>query len=456
MFKYNELNFKFQDDFTCFIKYFVQRYPSYCVKFPGNPWKTKKKPLSDRPIKSHLSYKYYVGTLAQWYPPFAILDIDDVSNSQVNHLRELLNLNSNNSMLCRSESPNSYHILLKPLYKNKPPTVKLLNSVFRIFSLIHNIEIFPKSNKVIRLPFGLNQDLIDESYYPLNQEDWTRKLYLFQKLDDYDLSSVAHHQLILDLDYKIPESDKILTPLQEGSILYEHGLQIPSSRHESQSKVLYYLMRSNIPLDVSINMTFKWLRKKHNGFSKDYPRYPQLCKQEIIRQAVYIYKHYPSLNIYPDSTHNIYYGFISESDLRSIIDICSGNMPRINFLYNLVRYINPRRHRDFVNVHTDKLISWASNRTYLKYLNEFEQKGILSRGTAYMERFFSKAIILNWNFSPPNYAILNDGRSLNHPYNAIKLTFSASEFGQLLKNHRQDYSNIMNIIKDIYVDRQVI
>jgi len=455
-FKYKQSNLEFQEDYSHFTDTFIQRFPRYAVKFPGGKWNTKNKPLSDLPVKSHLSFKYFVGTLSQWYPRFAIIDIDNFSIDQVNHLMELLNLNSDNSMLYYSESPNSYHILFKPLYRDKPPTVKLLHDVFRIFASIHNIEIFPRTDKVIRLPFGKYQDFVDESHYPLNQNDWRNKLYFFDKLDDYDLISVAHHQILIPLDYIVPKSDRILTHSQEGCFLYENGLQMPNSRNDSEYKVLLYLWRINVDEIAAVNMTWKWLNEKHNNFSKDYFRYPERCLKEITLQAYRIYNFYDKTGTYPDSTHNHHHGFITKSDLIDIVNICSGNMPRMKFLYNLVRYINPRRHRIFVNVHSDKLISWASMRTYLKYFNEFEEKGILRRGTSYQKDLYSKSVTLSWNFSPPREAILYDGRSLDILYNAIKLTLSPSEFRQLLTNHRQDYSNIRNIIQDIYGNRTVI
>lgn len=454
--KNNKSNSEFQDNLFSYTNNFVQRTPRYAVKFPGGRWNTKNKPLSDRPIISHLNNKYYVGTLSQWYPHFVIIDIDNVPLHTVDRMRELLNLNPNNSMLCSSESPNCFHILLKPLYNNKPPTVKLLQAIFRIFASIHHIEIFPQSNKVIRLPFCSSQSFIDEEYHLLNSSHWSEKLYRFNKLPDYDLNSVAHHQLSIPLDYITPKSDKILTTLQEGRILYEHGLQMPSSRHDSQFNVLYFLFRSNTPQDVAVDMTFDWLRKKHNGFSKDYPGRSQLCKQEIIRQADCIYTKYDLTDYLPDSTHNLFNGFISKSDLISIVNICSGSVPRMKFLFNLFRYVNPRRYRTFINVHSDKLISWSSRMTYIKYLNEFEEKGILKRGTSYMHDLYSKSIIPNWNFSSPADAILYDGRSPNLLNNAIKLALSSYEFKQLLTNHSKDRSNIWGLIQDIYIDRSII
>ncbi|MQY77763.1 MAG: hypothetical protein GH151_00990, partial [Bacteroidetes bacterium] len=294
--QYNQSKSEFQENLLSFTYNFVQRIPWYGVKFPGGRWNTKNKPLSDRPIIAHLNYKYIIGVLAQWYPHFVILDIDNVPLHMVEHIRELLNLNTNNSMLFTSESPNSYHLFFKPLYNNKPPTVKLIQDVFKLFALKYNIEIFPKTKKVIRLPFGSSQYFIDECYDPLNREDWPMKLYYVNKLDDYDLNSVAFHQLALDLNYQIPASDKILNTYQEGLLLYQHGLQMPNSRNESQFKVLYTLWRDNVPRDIAVDETYKWLKQKHNGFSKDYPRHPELCKKEIIRQAAIIYIKYELSN----------------------------------------------------------------------------------------------------------------------------------------------------------------
>jgi hypothetical protein len=117
------------DSFAEYVETFVQRIPKYAVKFKKSSWKTKNKPLSDTPIKAHLDGQYYVGVLGKWYPEFAVIDIDGLDQDKAEEIREEIGLNTDNSMLFSSESKDSYHILFRPTYNQKPPTLRLLNEV---------------------------------------------------------------------------------------------------------------------------------------------------------------------------------------------------------------------------------------------------------------------------------------------------------------------------------------
>ena len=149
--------------FRSYVDLFVQRIPRYAVK-KSRSWTTKNKPLSDRPVQAHLDGQYAVAVLGKWYPEFGILDIDDRQRGTVDEIREKLELDDKNSMLFSSESPDSYHILLKPEYREKPPTIRLLNSAFHNFCDLHQIEIYPQVTRAIRLPFGPRQEPLDFEY----------------------------------------------------------------------------------------------------------------------------------------------------------------------------------------------------------------------------------------------------------------------------------------------------
>jgi len=272
-------------------------------------------------------------------------------------------------MLCGSESKDSYHLLCKPSYHNRPPTLRLLNEVFGPFCDSRGIEIFPRPSKTIRLPFGKLQSCIDPGY--AGYTDWQNRLYWFEKLDDYDLSTVPEHQRLLDLD--IPQ--KSVPAHREGELLFEHGLQRPHTRHDAQWKVILYLWRRNVEIDASIEIVNQWIRQKHNGFSEDVRSNPRVVRQEIKRQASHIF----SMYTLPDDTHNYYHGWLTKQDVVDVVHHCDGSLPRIRFLFQLVKYCYPRRYRGRINVHSDKLKEWASFQTYLKRVGELEAAGIVKR-----------------------------------------------------------------------------
>jgi len=419
-----------------YIENFVQRRPRYAVKQPGKkPWKTKKKPLSDRPIKAHLNGQYYVGVLGKWYPGFAVLDIDGKERENAEEIREKLKLSTDNSMLNTSESPNSYHIYFPVSYKDKPPTIKLLNDILQPYAKEQGIEIYPQPNKPIRLPFGRNQKMLDFEFVHL--DSWQEKLFWFTKLDPLDLSKIPNQQLSLDINIK-PDNGYKISDYEEGKFLYEHGLIEKHSRHDSQFKVLYFLWRHNIPIQNSIEMTWYWIRDKHNNNSEQILTNPRQVKKEIIRQANWIYANYDLSGIYPDEIHNIYKGYLTKSDIERIIHISKAGLPKSKFLFNLIKYCYPRRHRGFIRIHSNFLREW-SFRNYQMYIEELQEFGIIKRYGSYKVDSYSKSISINWNFRDTSLAIITDNRAPETFEETIRASYKPEEFRELLIKAGSEY-----------------
>jgi len=415
-------------ELTEYSSLFAQRIPKYAVKLPNGSWTTKRKALSDKAIQAHLEHKYWIAALGRWYPEFSILDFDSVDPGQVEDVRSELGLDTDNSILCSSPSADSYHLMIRPSYKGKPPTLRLLQKTLRHFGRHHGIEIYPSPNQPIRLPFGKGQEPLDYEYQGY---DWRQLVYWFQKLDPFELSTVPLQQLQLDLG--LPERENpLISPYQQGSEYLQSGLQLPSSRHEAQFCVLYYLWRNNVPVEAAIKTCWFWIRGHHNGFSKDIRTNPRRVHEEIIRQAGHIWNKYEWQTVYPDSTHNSENGFIAKADIPDIIEAAGGNRPRAKFLFHLVKYANPRRHRRFMPVHRSKLVRWGSMRTYRQYLDEFEDKGILKRSSSYSTDRYSKHITVNWKWRNED-AILYSGRSIDTFESTVAATMRRDEFYNLMK-----------------------
>lgn len=437
---------KSKSNFYEYEKTFIQRIPRYTVKFKGdNGWKTKKKPLANILVKSHLLQKYIIGVLGKWYPEYSILDSDNVTIEEVERIRDSLGLNSSNSMLCTSESPDSYHLLIRPAYNHKPPTIRLLQDTFKQFGKQNNIEIYPQSHRTIRLPFGFNQECLDFEYISL--KDWQEKLFWFLKLDDFDLSTIPNQQKELDLTYKNPNLSNVF---EEGKDLLRNGLQISNSRHDAQFKVLYYLWRMNIPIDEAIKLVWLLIKEKNNGFSKDIITYPTTVKGEINRQAGRIYNTYEHAEIYPDETHNEHNGYITRADIADIIRVSKANSPRMKFIFNLIKYCYPRKQRNFLNIHSNKLIEWSSRENYNQYLEELHKLGIIKRGKSYLVDKFSKSITIDWKFRDPKEAILYDGRSPDSFEATIKLSYEPEEIKALLLNAGSERTTAIKMVNRFY------
>lgn len=425
-------------------KTFVQNLPWYTVKQINGRWKTKKKYLADTPVKAHLQGKYDIGVLGKWYPSYCILDFDNVSEKELEKVRDMLGQDEHNSMRLSSQSINSSHVLSRPSCNNKPPTIRLLQDAFKLFAKQNNIEIYPQANRTIRLPFGHGQNCLDIEYIHL--KDWEEKFYWFQKLDDFKLSNIPYYQPELDLKIENPGQPNTY---REGEYLLKNGLQEKSSRNESQFKILNYLFRNNIPQRRAIEITWKVIKYKHNGYSKDIITKPGACKKEIERQAGIIYNNYELASIYPDETHNEYNGFITKGDIADIIRI-NPNLARMKFFYHLIKFCNPRRHRNFIDIHSNKLKEWSSKDNYLKFLDELTRSGIVKRFNKYSADRFAKSIKIKWNFRDPANAILEDNRAPISFEDTIKLSHNPEEFRELLKKSGSGRTTAIETVKRIY------
>ncbi len=106
----------------------------------------------------------------------------------------------------------------------------------------------------------------------------------------------------------------------------------------------------------------------------------------------------------------------------------------MRFAFSLIKHLYPRRNRPYINIHTDKLIEWSSRSSYLRYLNELEEKGIVERTRSYLAGQFAKSIKLpGWKFQPSEKAVLFSGRSIETFEDTVKLIFEPWEFRSLLR-----------------------
>lgn len=419
------LDVKERPEFESYLGYFVQPTPKYAIKQHGGRWTTQKKNLADPAIAAHLLGRYSIGSLSRFRSRFGALDFDGVPIEDVYRCMDELGLEESNSMLCTSERENGYHVLFRPLYKEKSVTPKLLHMILGGYIAEKQaqaipLELYPQEHQCFRLPFGPNQKMVLGGL-PLNRQ-WYEKLYWFEKLDEVDLAS----------DLNLPGRIVSRTGVDaEGAELLEAGLVEPNSRNDSQYKVLYHLWRGGLPRDSAIDTAWSWIQSKHNGLSKDILTGPKVVRQEIERQAQSIWSFSDRNREIPGKVRETEY--LTESDLSAIFRISKGSLPKMRFLANLVSYFNPRQNKGHIPVHSDLLIKWGSRDTYQKYTQELIDKGIVERSPNYSVGSHAKMIRLVWDYGPSHDAIRNDGRNLGFD-EAVQKAFSRVEFDAILKS----------------------
>ncbi|HNQ64190.1 MAG: hypothetical protein KBH82_00485 [Syntrophorhabdaceae bacterium] len=427
--------------FENFTRTFIQRVPRYGFKkIGGRDWRTVNKPMHDSAIMDHIDGKCYIGTIAPWYPKWGLIDIDNKPIKELEKIRDKLGMDDSNSMLYGSERPGHYHLIFAPEYRAAPPTTSLLSDSLKEFCYIQGVELYPTTKKIVRVPFSPHCNFIGEYAY-LNNSDYSQKLHWFLKLDPYNLADAPRkslHSKRLDLNYPANEGLKApsLNTRAEAMFYMENGIQEQGTREHCQFVILLWLWRQNFTPDDAFNTTVSWLKAKNNGKSKDFNKNPKICIDHIKRQIKRIWGSYYVVGIYPDNIQNEYYGYITPQDIPMIIQIARGSLPRMRFLFNLIKYIYPRRQRGEISVHCSKLISWSSKSTYLKYLMELESIGIVIRTRAYEVGSFSKSIQIKWQFADGCDAILVDGRSPDTLEDCCRelYKFRVDELKAILKN----------------------
>jgi len=420
-------------DFRAYAREFVFYGRLHTWKDPGGgEWKTRRRPVTPEEVALHLYGARDLGVPGPWYPPYMIIDIDNRSRQEVEEIRSTLGATTDNSILEEGERKDHYNLILRPSYHENPCTAKLLVDVTKRFGITWRVEIFPQLKKTKRLPFGPHQELLDEEYRLA--ETWEEKFRRYRGLIPYDLSRVPRHRISLPI--VLPGGGIEIGDHRTAEDLYIHGLQRPSSRHQAQYMILDLFWRANTSKRNAIYEVRKWIREKHNGFSEEVRRGTwREIDGEIQRQADYIYERRAGMAVYPDAVHNFHAGYVTKDDIVRLVKVNRGSWPRIKFWFPAIRYSNPRRYWPYINIHTDKLIEWGSRDTYLRYIQEWEGKGLAKRAESYLVGQFSKALkFTGWKLRGAENAVLYGGRAVDTLDKAVKLTFDPWEFRELLRS----------------------
>jgi len=388
---------------------FIQPIPRYGIK-TSRGWTSINGAISYNMIEKHLSGSMTLGSLARYYPEHAVIDIDDRPLQEAEEIQGKLKLDDKNSMLFTSESKDSWHILFRPQYRGKPPTINLLSEAMKPAITHQAVELYPQANRYCRAPFSKVHQPIDDNRLMITKEQQFQE---FQELDEYNLEDIPRAQMQFDYGKFSGGPKKALyTPYQEGKELLLTGLQLKHTRHDSQFKVLYYLWRKNTPIKKAEATVWKWIKTRHNGYSEEIFTNPEKVKKEVIKQALHIWNKYTALEIYPDSTNNDYFGWITEQNFIELVKIARGKLPEIRFYYEFFKYCNARQTRvKGVSIHSDLMKQWGSNANYKKYLNNLESINLISRTTAYIPGLFSKRIFPQWKPADRNKKLMIDERS---------------------------------------------
>ena len=421
-----------QRHFKKYCKTFIGDFQGpYGFKKPGKEWVTRHKPISDPLINAHLNGDYWIAAKAAWYPSFYYLDVDDPESGDVERIIDNLGLSEGQYQLMTSPSyseTRSLHLALRLEHNEKLPTYRLgyealSNAIGR------RCEVYPQLKRKFRLPFGRGQFLIGQNGQVLDHLSWQTAMYWLDKLDPILVESLRYQEsLAFPSSVKDEDNPRIWMTQEQTKELYENGLQAFNTRHYSQWEIAVALFRKNLLPQQAVEEIKKWIRKKHNGFSKSVNKgnWRQI-DAEIERQVKWIWDNFRT---YPDSTNNLD-GGLTRADLKFVVDVYPGDVVNQKRLCALVNYYRPRAHHGFVYI-PQRI--WrneiANDRTYQSFIQDLESKELLKANNSYRhiegrpELSYSRKYHL---LLPPSSGdvIQRDGRNVHDYYEALSLIFGS-------------------------------
>lgn len=377
---------------------FVRAYTRpYAIRqrsgYRARNWRTKDKQLSDPALKAHLRGDYWIATKAPWYPAFYSLDIDHPTERDLRRIHDRLDeygIGESQRLTMTTPSFDKYgnhRIYIRLEYKGKPPTWKLgYKALQNVFG--RACEIYPQQNRKDRLPCGHRQDIVTEEGLRLQQLGWQSEMHYLLKVDPVAIETLpVQHSLF---EEPSEERDRARTwNLKTGAReLLTTGLQAFGTRHEAQFILLNELWRQNCFAAEAARIVKSWIRRFHNGFSKDANggRW-QIIDAEIDRQAIWIWKRPQTL---PDAPHNLQ-GAATKTDLEFIAEVFPGDAVRQKQLFKLASFCRARKHHEWIfiskRIWTEEI---AGVRTYQGLIAELEEKALLNTNRSYQVGNYSR------------------------------------------------------------------
>lgn len=400
----------------------------YALQLPGEGWKTVDRKIADWLLEDHLNHNCWVGKRGSWYPPIFTLDFDHPKDGVFEQVRDRLQLSD--GMFLPMTSPSfarqgNFHVALK-LEREDGKSVTLAQGYSFLHKTVGDLcEVYPQEKRSFRLPFGRDQYLLSDGWWPIKDLSLKDELHYLDKVDPLTIDAVQQPAAECRETATKTTQRLVLPPLSEASQLWEHGLQAPGTRHYSQFLLVVFFARNNYSPEQAQQEIKRWIRRKHNQFSKEVNvgRW-RVIDAEIDRQVMWVWK---NKYFYPDQTHNLQ-GYVTRADLDWIVQTYPADVVNQKRLFELVRYYRPRSYYEWVYIPAQV---WrnriANDRTYKKFIADLEIKKLLRSNWSYChhadpDKSFSRSFKLQIPVtSDPALGV--DGRNLQEYYETLRYLF---------------------------------
>ncbi len=405
----------------------------FAVQKPNKEWRTIYRYSNDGLLRAHLEQQVAVGLTAAWYPAFCSLDIDSPTERTLERIDERLDaLGIGKSQRLVMTTPSydtsgNHRIYLRPEYKGKTPTHRLSNTVLKN-SFGDLCEIYPQKRRKDRQPCGFGADVIVDGVR-LPQLSWQDEMRLLLKVDPTPIESLPRQLPLIDQPPDERDRARWWTLRGTARELYEQGLQGAGTRHEAQMILLRDLWRQNCFQQDAARIVKQWIRLKHNGFSKTAKagRWREV-DAEIERQAAFIWATPQTL---PDATHNLH-GRSTKADLMLAAKLFPADAVRQKQFFNLASFCRARKQHEWIFISKqiwDEIASW---RTYQKFQQELEERGVMRSISAYKAGAYSRRYQLDLP-QTEDKPLRRDERNVDNYFEALKTAFNWQEIAELTR-----------------------
>jgi len=394
-------------------------------------------------VRDHLHGRYWIGTVGLYFPYFAVVDIDradDDVERVIERVMAHLGIRYGENALAftsrRYEETRAMHIYIPVVGRGgRHCTIGFIHRVLEPRVRLLGMELYPRENKIFRLPLGYGQRPIRDGV-PDFRAEWTEALHELLNLEPLDLTRLPHQP---ELPVAPPDGERprFLTTrgwcrLEEALNYLRYGLQHPGERDHAQFVLTCYFYRKNLPPDETVRQIQAWIRLKHNGYSKTVNRGQWRRVDDHIRRQVYrLYVTYPPHCVYPDTIHNLE-GFITRGDMELIARVYRGDIVNQRRLFKLLLYARPRMVRhDWIFIPRWRWAEVASWANYVAFRRDLERRGLIECDHEYRHvpgiphLSYPKRFRLRVPRVSVAGALLEDGRAVHDFVRAAVLAFGS-------------------------------
>jgi len=283
----------------------------------GEKYLTSKFYLTDNQVEKHLKGEKIVGLNcarkgADRFSSIILFDIDH-PEQQTQHFLDKHNSYFGSDPSFTFVNPLNNHIYGMDMLSSTMPIQDIKD-----FTTILNkgdqpdIEVYPQSNRMVRLPFGYPYELVSNTTLSkyVAFKDYGKQIeiafHLYETGQVPTIDTQAIKEVIKDLKekeeekrnhntivslYREAEKTELAPKVKnvngygnfhiEVEELLTHGLWKPSQRYDATCKLSYFAVQQGWNTDQAVSWFVNWLDTHHNGKSTDYIQNPNTCFREF-------------------------------------------------------------------------------------------------------------------------------------------------------------------------------